>query len=341
MDRRKSAGFGTDFKRYDAKLWDAIPLFRSNATREIERNGESVSVKLGKRPLHRTWTTMRYDSSKVIDQCIAERRNMGIRPRPEQMIIDIDPRHGGDEGFAELCATLGAEFDYKQYGGVLTGSGGRHLYMTKPSEIKLLHTVEGYPGVEFKGTGRQCLAAGCVHPETGKLYTFLKGHPDINILRPAPEALLRLIRREPRPLGWSKGGGHIKPHRLAMSLGGLDPEKFRAHEDWLQLMMACHHATGGAGRQEFIEWSTSDPEYADVSKEIGLRWDSLHAKHNGVKVGTLNRHLARAGRLDLLLPTRSAADVFADSPIPFRPEPQWSTDALQYFAERFIDDEVA
>jgi hypothetical protein len=41
-------------------------------------------------------------------------------------------------------------------------------------------------------------------------------------------------------------------------------------------MMACHHATAGEGRQEFIEWSTRDPEYADHGWIIGRRWDSLH-----------------------------------------------------------------
>ena len=29
----------------------------------------------------------------------------------------------------------------------------------------------------------------------------------------------------------------------------IDPTDFSAHDDWLALMMACHHATAGEGRQ--------------------------------------------------------------------------------------------
>jgi hypothetical protein len=58
-------------------------------------------------------------------------------------------------------------------------------------------------------------------------------------------------------------------------------------------MMACHHATGGDARQEFIDWSTSDPEYANHAELIGRRWDSLHAdKAGGVTARTLDKILA-------------------------------------------------
>lgn len=34
-------------------------------------------------------------------------------------------------------------------------------------------------------------------------------------------------------------------------------------------MMACHHATAGEGRQEFIEWSTGGVGYEDHGEVIG------------------------------------------------------------------------
>jgi hypothetical protein len=42
-------------------------------------------------------------------------------------------------------------------------------------------------------------------------------------------------------------------------------------------MLAAHHSTNGDGREEFIEWSTSDPQYANDGDLIGRRWDSLLA----------------------------------------------------------------
>ena len=72
------------------------------------------------------------------------------------------------------------------------------------------------------------------------------------------------------------GGGQYDQAQLAKALSALDATDFASHDRWLQLMMACHHATNGDGREEFIEWSTSDPDYADDAESIGRRWDSLH-----------------------------------------------------------------
>ena len=41
---------------------------------------------------------------------------------------------------------------------------------------------------------------------------------------------------------------------------------------WLELMMACHHATGGAGGDVFAIWSAGDPEYADHLNQNLARW---------------------------------------------------------------------
>ena len=46
---------------------------------------------------------------------------------------------------------------------------------------------------------------------------------------------------------------------LAETLEHLDPCDFREHDVWRDVMMACHHATAGEGRDEFIEWSTWTP----------------------------------------------------------------------------------
>ena len=56
---------------------------------------------------------------------------------------------------------------------------------------------------------------------------------------------------------------------------------YSSQDEWLTLMMACHHATDGEGSEEFIRWSTQDPEYADHQNIIRMRWDSLHANRDG------------------------------------------------------------
>jgi hypothetical protein len=56
-------------------------------------------------------------------------------------------------------------------------------------------------------------------------------------------------------------------------LAGLDPLDFREHDAWFELMVECKG--NGVGRDEWIEWCISDPEYADHADVIGRRWDSL------------------------------------------------------------------
>ena len=73
------------------------------------------------------------------------------------------------------------------------------------------------------------------------------------------------------------------------------------HDVWLELMLACTHAsTVEDGKEAFMEWTTrSGPGdrvgYASDYDEIAARWDANFANRNiagkAVKVGTFNKHL--------------------------------------------------
>lgn len=313
----------------------AIPLHSPKASRKVLRNGVAVLGKdgkplrreLGKAPRDSNWTTRAYDSAAVIAECVANGWNVGVRVPDDWVVIDVDPRSGGDDGFANLVEDFGLDPDAWPF--QRTGSGGRHYFLRKPKGAKLLDTLRHdddpdepnefeprrYAGVEFKSLGRQVVAPGSIHPN-GNPYAWERDN--IADAPELPAALLEAVTRPEREA--SEGGGHISNEQLADALAGINPEDLRDHADWLQAMMAAHHGTGGEGRAEFVEWSTSDPEYADHGEEIGRRWDSLHAdRDDGVTIASLNRWLVKADRKDLLLPTEAAADVFADD-IPFAPE---------------------
>jgi len=291
--------------------YPTIPLYRPDAVREIrdKKTGATKQVRVGKRPLDKNWTTKQYNQrpGQVVDRCISDQRNMGVRLRPTDMVMDVDPRNGGDKGLADLVLELG--LDLKKYPRVITGSGGSHYYGTKPAKLLVVDTLKGYPGVEFKSKGRQVVAAGSVHPDTGKLYSFDPTNPPLDEAPPWPEELLKLIQRPQRAL--SVGGGQYSQEQLAIALDALDPEDYQDHDSWLALMMAAHHATGGDGRSEFIEWSISDPKYASDAEIIGRRWDSLHAERgDGYTYKTLNAALAEAGQSNLIV--ASAEDAMSD-----------------------------
>ncbi len=127
------------FARYPAKTFQLIPLHKPKAMLTMP-NGSKREI--GKAPLHAKWTTKTYPPTpKVIAEAVAEGRNIGVRLTDEQLIIDVDPRNGGVEGFERLCYDIGIDPD--AYPRVVTGSGGWHC---DPSQRQRLCVVGRTPG---------------------------------------------------------------------------------------------------------------------------------------------------------------------------------------------------
>jgi hypothetical protein len=81
--------------------------------------------------------------------------NVGILTgaRSGIVVLDVDPRHGGDDDLATLLAEHGP---LPETVTVATGGGGAHHYFAHPGG-----TVEGYnltPGLELKGDGQFVVA---------------------------------------------------------------------------------------------------------------------------------------------------------------------------------------
>lgn len=230
----------------------------------------------GKTPRDGAWQARDYDSREVLEHAARDGRNVGVRLSAEWLVLDVDPRNfpEGRDSLAELVADTGLDLSTAPH--TMTGSGGHHYWFRKPADVQVLDSLEDYQGVEFKSAGRQVVAAGSVHPN-GNKYRWDDFAPEPEEAPQLPDALLNLIRRSTRAHGDAAGFGELTPEMLAETLEQIDPEDFKDHNTWRDLMMACHHATGGEGRQEFIDWSTQDADYQDDAWIIGRRWDSLHA----------------------------------------------------------------
>ena len=127
------------------------------------------------------------------------------------VVIDIDVRADGDEGFANLCSDFG--LDPTDWPCVRTGSGGRHYFLRKTEGVKVLDTLahaddnselayRRYSGCEFKSRGRQMVAPGSWHPN-GKQYEWenFDWPPVFN--HAIPDNLLEAITRPGRPSLWA------------------------------------------------------------------------------------------------------------------------------------------
>lgn len=108
---------------------------------------------------------------------------IGARVDPRLVVLDVDPRNGG-------------EFDALRPEPTLTvwsgrGDGGAHLYYQRPAGLL---TSRRLPvGVDLKVNG-YCIAPPSLHPATGRPYTWHAAP-----IAPLPRHLYRLLHVEPSP----------------------------------------------------------------------------------------------------------------------------------------------
>ena len=296
--------------------------------------------KLGKTPKDTSWPKRDFKDFKPTLH-MDRGGNVGVRLDHEVLVVDVDPRNGGNESFQRLCADTG--LDPGKFPTVETGSGGQHLYMCVPPGGKLRLKLADYPGIDFlSGNGHYVVAPGSLHPDTGQHYRWLRNQDDIGWLGlpPAPNELLEQLTSGPAQREQYQQQADLEadahtPEELEVMLSGLSPEDFSDHEDWFKLMAACHEATGGAGEDVFVAWSIEDPCYSDAEETIRTRWRSLGRYNSGPRCTrrTLYKKLREANRSDLLPkdpdalpdgdPMTIAAAMLEDLPPMTRSEGRW------------------
>lgn len=288
--------------------YDLIPLHRWNY-----RDGKGHER--GKSPRDAQWRTREYPWS-LVRRHANEGGNVGVRLRATDLVVDYDPRNApsGDDVLVDLELTYGVDLSSAPC--VETGSGGLHYYFRLPEGVRVHNALDEFPGVEFKSLGRQVVAPGSVHP-CGVRYRWRAGAEDTMGALGAPQApadLVEAVRRREPERAPGDADATVSVQELVACLDQLEPEEYRDHDRWLELMMAAHAATAGEGRAQFVAWSASDPEYADQGEEIATRWDSLTAgQAGGITLGTLYKHVLDAGGA---IPPAPASEDFQ----PFTPE---------------------
>ena len=257
----------------------------------------------GKTPIHKEWDSKAYkQDSSTITSWISSGYNIGYRIPETELIVDLDPRnYDGKIDSEQMVAELFGFFDFEELTWELpvvkTGSGGYHIYCRLPDDVDyrlIRKCVKNLPGVDFKKKGGYVVAAGSRHPN-GDYYSW-ENTCDEPVL--VPSELLFLIQRdEVFDRDYKSGYGAFNGTQLEeLILSKLDVKDYDSNDTWEPLMMAAHHATAGAGIEEFLEWSLSDPDFAGDENKIRNRWESLDdSKEVSRTAASLIRELKNKG----------------------------------------------
>jgi hypothetical protein len=148
--------------------------------------------------------------------------NIGIACGLGLVVLDIDPRNGGDDELAALENTHGALPHTPR---VLTGGGGTHYYSQHDGEPLKNGAIAGCVGVEIKTDGGYVVAPASIHPDTGRRYVFdLGALPSETPLAPLPAWLAALAVDRPRGTALASSGVDARLSVLGQifeRLGGL------------------------------------------------------------------------------------------------------------------------
>jgi len=153
-----------------------------------------------KHPFGRIVRTGVKDASKdlaTVERWFARTRfNIGIATGVVSgiIVLDIDPRHGGDETLAALESEYGTLPSTWRF---LTGGGGEHVVFRHPGARIPNSAGKLGPGIDVRGDGGYIVAPPSVHI-SGRSYAIsVDHHPDDVALAEAPAWLVERIATAP------------------------------------------------------------------------------------------------------------------------------------------------
>lgn len=225
------------------------------------------------------------------------------------LVIDVDARNGGVESYGKLARRVP---EIMQCGFIVeTGSGGgsKHLYFKAPEGVSLLQHLEDYPGIDFKsGGGSYVVGPGSKHI-SGRFYEAVVGDP--SDIGQAPQGLIALLERPEYFRADFEGKSvDITEADIREMLCHI-PNNDLDYETYINVGMAIHHATGGAGIDIWDDWAKTSSKYKS-RHYTDHKWHSMGKSPNPITVGTLYHYAKQGGWTPGV--TFDAGSLFADYP---------------------------
>lgn len=299
---------------YAARGWAVFPV---HSIRDgICTCGEPSCPRPGKHPVGHLTPHGLNDASTDRDKVLgwwktAPWANIGIatgRASGRLMVVDIDikPERGqfGEDSWLERQKEYGK---VHQVVGVMTGSGGQHLYFRYPESatVRSGQDVLG-PAVDIRADGGYVIAPPSKHI-SGQEY-FWDADWELLDIPEAPDWLVHLASSRPRedsPADTPETP--LAPEQVREIRSALTCVVSDSRDTWCEIGMALHST--GAGEQAYglwAEWSQQSDKYDP--KDQRRTWKSFKGD-SGITLSTLFFRAKKSGWIDL--PRAVAAPVSA------------------------------
>jgi hypothetical protein len=148
-----------------------------------------------KKPAISRWPMLAASDEPSLRRIWKLNANIGIACGPSDIVVlDVDPRNGGDESFARVVCDVGTDH-FEAIPCVKTPGGGRHYYFRQP-EVRVRNDTDLLPGIDLRGDGDYAVAppsffAGDATHDYQGYYSWLIAD---GIARPFPVELLEYAR---------------------------------------------------------------------------------------------------------------------------------------------------
>jgi len=239
----------------------------------------------GKIPINKNWNKEVCDEKEVLNH----KGNIGWVLGSQDLVIDVDPRNGGDVSFEYLKKNLNIDLQPA----VRTPRGGFHVYLKIPEKYqnkKLKKNIEPeYKGIDFLSVNHYC-----VIPTSSTEIGVYCWEDDIfgefHQIE-ASEQLLSLLLIKNNNNSTDLGDfeelldqqSYWSIEKIQEMLIKLDPSM--GNDEWVKVGMALHNWDNEKGLELWENWSKDGDNYSPDQTE--KRWKSFD-NTGGVTLGTVN-----------------------------------------------------
>ena len=272
----------------------------------------------GKKPAIKDWPTLATTDEETIRKWFQQspHPNFGLATGTASnvLVLDVDPRHGGDVTLRVLEAEFGK---LPKTVKVRTGGGGVHFYFQYPGVAIGNSTSKLGAGLDIRSDGGQVVIPPSIHPETGRAYEWEPGHhPDKVLLAPVPAWIVDKLTHASTDTSAKRGRPRLDdPMRQVYTLedvaGMLKNISADNRDLWraVGIILGREFNRSDAAWSVYVEWSdkwdgTKAANHDQVMHEA-FHEISQQAADRELTLGTIIKHALENG----WEPTKAGAEV--------------------------------